>query len=61
MEILRRFVEKSPTRFEAYLALQCALMQRFVARGGTTEEFCERLAPAFRRRYAHLLRDGRTG
>lgn len=58
MEITRRFVETYPTGFGAYLALQCALMQRFVARGGTAEEFCERLAPVFHRRYAPLLLDG---
>ena len=50
MEIVRRFLETSPTRFEAYLALQRALMRRFEARGGTTEEFCRRLAPAFQER-----------
>ena len=57
METARRFVADAPTRFEAYLALQCALMQRFVARGGTPEDFCLRLAPVFRRRYAPLLLD----
>lgn len=55
METARRFIAHSPTRFGAYVALQCALMQRFIARGGTPEEFCVRLAPAFRRRYAPLL------
>lgn len=55
METARRFISSSPTRFGAYLALQCALMRRFVARGGTPEEFCLRLAPVFRRRYAPLL------
>lgn len=55
MEITRRFVETHPTGFSAYIALQIALMRRFVARGGTDEEFCERLAPAFHRRYAPLL------
>lgn len=58
MEITRRFLDTSPTRFAAYLALQCALMSRFVARGGTDEEFCRRLAPAFHRRYAPVLLDG---
>jgi hypothetical protein len=57
MEILRRYLETSPTQFEAYVALQCALMRRFVNRGGTTEDFCERLAPAFHRRYAPVLLD----
>jgi hypothetical protein len=58
METMRRFVETHQTGFSAYLALQCALMQRFVARGGTTEEFCVRLAPVFHRKYAPLLLDG---
>lgn len=59
MEIMRRYLETSPTRFDAYVSLQRALMQRFVNRGGTTEEFCERLAPAYHRRYAALLLDTR--
>ena len=57
MEILRRYLETSPTRFEEYVSLQCALMQRFVNHGGTTEDFCARLAPAFHRRYAPVLLD----
>jgi hypothetical protein len=57
MEIAGRFLKEYPTRFAAYAALQAALMQRFLARGGTTEEFCLRLAPAFRQRYAPILLD----
>jgi hypothetical protein len=57
MEILRRFLETSPTPFGAYVNLQCALMQRHVRRGGTAEDFCRRLAPAFHRRYGPLLLD----
>jgi hypothetical protein len=57
MEILRRFLETSPTRYQAYVALQCALMRRHVSRGGSPEDFCERLAPAFHRRYAPVLLD----
>lgn len=55
MEIMRRYMVTHPTRLGAYLALQCALMRRFLARGGTAEEFCERLAPIFHRRYAPLV------
>lgn len=55
MEIMRRHVATQPTRLAAYLALQCALMRRYLARGGTAEEFCERLAPIFHRRYAAAL------
>ena len=58
MEILRRFLETSPTRYEAYVALQCALMRRHVSRGGSAEDFCERLAPVFHRRYAPVLLEG---
>lgn len=58
MEILRRFLETSPTRYQAYVSLQCALMQRYVRRGGSPEDFCARLAPAFHRRYAPVLLDG---
>jgi hypothetical protein len=55
METARRFLKSSPNGFSAYVALQCALMRRFVARGGTNEEFCTRLAPVFHRKYAPLL------
>jgi hypothetical protein len=55
MEITRRFLKANRTGFGAYIALQCALMQRFVARGGTPEEFCTRLAPVFHRRFGPLL------
>lgn len=57
MELIRTYLESSPTRFQAYLALQCALMRRFEARGGTSEDFCRRLAPAFHRRYGAMLRE----
>ncbi|MDQ3556660.1 MAG: hypothetical protein M3409_07765 [Gemmatimonadota bacterium] len=55
VEIIRSFVETSPSGFRAYLALQCALMRHYVARGGTEEEFCVRLAPVFHRRFAPVL------
>lgn len=55
MELARRFIAMQPSPFGAYLALQRALMARHMARGGTQEDFCLRLAPAFRRRYAYLL------
>jgi hypothetical protein len=57
MEIARRYLARSPSRFQAYLALQAALMNRHLARGGSMEDFCHRLAPAFRRRWAHMLRE----
>jgi hypothetical protein len=58
MEIARRYLQASPSGFQAYVSLQCALMRRHVARGGTMEDFCLRLAPAFHRRYAALLLEG---
>jgi hypothetical protein len=57
METARRYLETHPSGFSAYLALQCALMRRFIAQGGTHEEFCSRLAPVFHRKYAPLLLD----
>jgi hypothetical protein len=57
MELARRFRARYPSGFGAYLALQRALMIRYLARGGTQEDFCTRLAPVFRRRYAQLLDD----
>ena len=41
--------------FEAYMALQRALVSRWLARGGTEQSWCERLAPVFRARYAGLI------
>lgn len=58
METARRFLEANSSGFAAYIALQCALMRRFVARGGTNEEFCTRLAPVFHRKYAPMLLEG---
>lgn len=55
MEILRRYVAVQPSRYAAYVALQVALMRRYLARGGTLEDFCVRLAPIFHRRYAPIL------
>jgi hypothetical protein len=60
METARRFLEIHNTGFGAYIALQCALMRRFTARGGTHEEFCTRLAPVFHRKYARLLLESQT-
>jgi hypothetical protein len=58
MEITRRYLGRGASPLAAYLALQCALMRRFVAGGGTREEFCARLAPAYRRRFAPLFFGG---
>jgi hypothetical protein len=58
MEVSRRYLIGHPSPLAAYLALQCALMRRFVAGGGTLEDFCSRLAPVYRRRYSSLFFGG---
>lgn len=55
MELLRTYCSDEPLTLARYLALQRALMVRFMARGGTAEEFCTRIAPVFRRKYGALL------
>lgn len=49
------YLARHRSPFEAYMALQCALLARFVRRGGSTADWCDRLAPAFRRRYAPIF------
>jgi hypothetical protein len=44
--------------FGAYMRLQQALLLRWVARGGTEETWCERMAPVFRVRYGALIEEG---
>lgn len=47
--------------FGAYMALQAALLRRHIARGGSVQSWCARLAPAFQQRYgAELLTPGQT-
>ena len=48
------YLARSSSGFEAYMALQRALIARWVARGGTEESWCIRMAPLYRRRYAWL-------
>jgi hypothetical protein len=55
MELLQTFCESRRLTLAAYLAMQRALMRRYIARGGTPEDFCTRIAPAFRRKYGPLL------
>ncbi len=45
------------TSFAAYMALQRALLARYISRGGTQEQWCQRMAPVFHRRYQGLLPD----
>jgi hypothetical protein len=37
------------------MALQAALLRHYLARGGTVQAWCSRLAPAFQQRYAGTL------
>lgn len=55
MELLNTFCGNEPFTLTEYMALQRSLLQRFLAQGGTEEEFCRRLAPVFRRRYGARL------
>ena len=48
------YLARFGTGFEAYMALQRALLVRWIARGGTEQSWCDRLAPLFRKRYARL-------
>jgi hypothetical protein len=48
---------KHPTGFSAYMALQSALLRRYVRRGGTVQHWCACIAPAFHQRYACELLD----
>lgn len=41
--------------FDAYMRLQGALLSRWLARGGTLDGWCDRMAPLFRLRYAVLM------
>lgn len=41
--------------FNAYMALQRVLLERYLSCGGTKERWCERIAPVFRRRYAAMF------
>jgi hypothetical protein len=51
MILAQRYLARYGTCFDAYMALQRALMQRYLTRGGTKEVWCERFAPVFRERY----------
>ena len=51
MILAQKYLARCETPFAAYMALQRALMVHYMSRGGTEENWCERIAPAFRRRY----------
>ena len=54
MELLNPHLVRHGRSFAAYQALQRQLLSRHLARGGTMEEWCQTLAPAFRRKYGFL-------
>jgi hypothetical protein len=49
------YLARCGSGYAAYMTLQRALLSRWVARGGTEESWCTRLAPAFRARYGGLV------
>jgi len=44
-----------PKGLADYNRIQCALMARFFARGGSLDDWSQKLAPAFRKRYGWIL------
>jgi hypothetical protein len=55
--LAQKYLARYETPFAAYMALQRALLVHYLTRGGTEENWCERIAPAFRRRYAPVFAD----
>lgn len=55
MILAAQFRARHGSGFAAYMALQAVLLRHYLARGGTVQGWCVRLAPAFQERYAHLL------
>lgn len=55
MILAQMYLARHESRFAAYMALQRALLAQYVARGGSAELWCERLAPVFRRRFEELV------
>jgi hypothetical protein len=55
MLLAEYYLARNDSGFAAYMALQRALLLRWLARGGTEQSWCDRLAPRFRERYAGTL------
>lgn len=55
MILAEMYLARHESRFAAYMALQRALLAQYVARGGSAEAWCERMAPLFRRRFDMLV------
>lgn len=57
MILAQQYLARHKTPFAAYMALQRALLVHYMTLGGTEENWCERIAPAFRRRYQPVFAD----
>jgi len=55
MDTARWYLSRYPSPYAAYIAMQCAFMKRYVARGGTEEDFCSHLGAAYRRKYGPVF------
>jgi len=55
MLLAEHYLAQHASPFAAYMALQRALMRQYLQQGGTEEEWCRSIAPAFRRRYAAVF------
>jgi hypothetical protein len=55
MILVQQYLAEYGSAFAAYMALQRALLRRYISRGGSEEVWCTRIAPAFRRRYAPVF------
>jgi len=53
--LAQHYLAQHASPFAAYMALQRALMRQYLLRGGTEEDWCRMIAPAFRRRYAPVF------
>ena len=55
MVLAQLYLARHESPFAAYMALQRALLEHHLSRGGSAEDWCERMAPRFRQRYFPLV------
>ena len=55
MILAQKYLARYETPFAAYMALQRALMLHYLCKGGTEQNWCERIAPRFRARYSPVF------
>jgi hypothetical protein len=55
MLLAEYYLARNDSGFAAYMALQRALLTRWLARGGTEQSWCDRMAPRFQERYGARL------